>query len=261
MLKMNCVFIKKDEDKQHPPLNLRYIWMVDEGLNYDIQAGYTRPEYTVAVRTIHGAGKIITAAGEYEAAENTVLILRRGELIRYKTLRPNWYFYWFEFTPAEKIGRIFKTLPVTEAELAVLKDIAYSASFHPSVAETGFAYLMEKWTTPAGEKTASSLAEEVARHIDSLPAGAPYDISSFLIRHSISERTLRKRFREVYGVSPVAYSRKKKIETIKILLQTTKMNMREIAEYTGFDNEYYFSRFVRQTLGFPPAEYRKQHEK
>ena len=59
------------------------------------------------------------------------------------------------------------------------------------------------------------------------------------------------------GISPLQYSRRKRIEKACVLLHFTKQSIDEIARKTGFQDRYYFSRVFKQITSHSPAQYRK----
>jgi AraC-like DNA-binding protein len=58
------------------------------------------------------------------------------------------------------------------------------------------------------------------------------------------------------GISPLQYSRRKRVEKACLLLHFSKLSIDEIARKTGFQDRYYFSRVFKQVTNFSPAQYR-----
>ena len=59
------------------------------------------------------------------------------------------------------------------------------------------------------------------------------------------------------GISPLQYSRRKRIEKACLLLHFSKQSIDEIALKTGFQDRYYFSRVFKQVTNYSPAQFRK----
>jgi len=59
------------------------------------------------------------------------------------------------------------------------------------------------------------------------------------------------------GISPLQYSRQKRIQKACLLLHFSKQSIDEIARNTGFQDRYYFSRVFKQITNHSPAQYRK----
>ena len=70
--------------------------------------------------------------------------------------------------------------------------------------------------------------------------------------------TFRKRFLNETGESPIKYLLKTKIKRAKELLSIKGLTLKEVAQETGFDDPYYFSRIFKKYEGLSPTEYRKR---
>lgn len=66
----------------------------------------------------------------------------------------------------------------------------------------------------------------------------------------------RKLFKSETGYSPHQYHLNLRINKAKELLQTTELNIKEIAYQTGFESEFYFSKLFRKKSGISPTDYR-----
>jgi len=63
-------------------------------------------------------------------------------------------------------------------------------------------------------------------------------------------------FKQAYGVSPVQYINRLKIDHSKELLASGLYSIQEISEITGFASQYYFSRYFKNLNGISPSQYR-----
>ena len=73
---------------------------------------------------------------------------------------------------------------------------------------------------------------------------------------NVSDTYFRKLFLEKYHVTPLAYINNLKLHYATNLLQANFYSVSEIAEQCGFNNVYYFSRFIRKQTGMSPTELR-----
>lgn len=73
---------------------------------------------------------------------------------------------------------------------------------------------------------------------------------------NISHTYMTKLFQKRFGVSPNKYISLKKLEYACELLKTKQYSVSEIAEMTGFSNQYYFSRVFKNKYGIYPSIYK-----
>jgi AraC-like DNA-binding protein len=67
-----------------------------------------------------------------------------------------------------------------------------------------------------------------------------------------------RRFKKMFGVTPIAYLYKERILAAKILLRSTDMTIKEIAGQLGHGDIYAFSKAFRRATGTCPNAYRQQ---
>ncbi len=72
----------------------------------------------------------------------------------------------------------------------------------------------------------------------------------------VSKGHFQREFRHKFGLSPVSYINGYRISAAKNLLRTTPLLCAEIAEKTGFEDIFYFSKVFRNLAGISPARYR-----
>ena len=89
-------------------------------------------------------------------------------------------------------------------------------------------------------------------------AEEPIDFAAMSRRLGTSYSTLRRTFRRHTGLAPNQYLLQIRIRKAESLLNTTTIPIQEIAEKTGFQSMYYFSRIFRIKTGLSPREYRKK---
>ncbi len=70
--------------------------------------------------------------------------------------------------------------------------------------------------------------------------------------------SFRKNFKLLTGYAPQQYHLNLRIERAKELLESTILNIEEVAEQTGFETIYYFSKAFKRKTGVSPSLYRKQ---
>ena len=65
-------------------------------------------------------------------------------------------------------------------------------------------------------------------------------------------------FKQEFGISPVQYINRKKVERAQLLLFTTDKSVKEIAYMLGINDHSYFIRLFRKVAGITPQDYRRQ---
>ncbi|MDO6738524.1 AraC family transcriptional regulator [Wenyingzhuangia sp. 2_MG-2023] len=68
-------------------------------------------------------------------------------------------------------------------------------------------------------------------------------------------------FKEVFGMRPIVYIQKKRIERAQLLLIATDTSLQDISDTIGFSNLSYFSRVFKKETGKSPLQYRKERRK
>ena len=76
-----------------------------------------------------------------------------------------------------------------------------------------------------------------------------------------TEYYLTEKFKKETGQSVSSYIRYAKVERAKVLLESTDLSIREIAEQLAFNTVNYFIQSFRDTAGYTPAQYRKRFRK
>ena len=90
-------------------------------------------------------------------------------------------------------------------------------------------------------------------YLDSLP------ISAYAAASHVSVNTFRRTFQKCFGMSPLKYRNKLRIERAEELLFAGDMTVREAAYAVGFDNIGYFCRYYRRVTGEAPSETKKKN--
>lgn len=71
---------------------------------------------------------------------------------------------------------------------------------------------------------------------------------------------LSHQFSKAYGISPINYLLKYRVEHSKRLLRTTDYSVTQIAESSGFSSQNYFSQVFKKSTGLSPRKYRKDSQ-
>ena len=73
----------------------------------------------------------------------------------------------------------------------------------------------------------------------------------------LSESYLNAVFKECVKCATMDYYINMKMDKACYLLCNTDMHIYQVAQYLGYDNQYYFSRAFKKVLGVPPKKYKE----
>lgn len=113
---------------------------------------------------------------------------------------------------------------------------------------------------PEGRSAKIGYAEEAARIMERNCANR-IKITDVASQINISEKYLCRLFHAEYGMSPQKYLLSKRMEKAKILLESTDLLIREIAEAVGYPSQLTFSDIFSKYYGMSPSMMRKKAEK
>lgn len=68
-------------------------------------------------------------------------------------------------------------------------------------------------------------------------------------------------FQKKYGLSPMAYIRKLRLDTAKTMLKNTDYSLMQIAQQVGYQNQSTLTRLFHQYVGITPSDYRLKSRK
>ena len=73
----------------------------------------------------------------------------------------------------------------------------------------------------------------------------------------LSPSQFRRTFKSLFRVSPLQFILRLRIQHAANLLRTTRLNVGEVSDNCGFDDQSYFARQFQKHMGVSPTEYRK----
>jgi transcriptional regulator GlxA family with amidase domain len=72
--------------------------------------------------------------------------------------------------------------------------------------------------------------------------------------------TFKREFKEIFRTTPGKWLLERRLKNAHLLLQTTLMNVNEIAFESGFENYTHFSRVFKAEFGKSPFHFRKEQK-
>lgn len=86
----------------------------------------------------------------------------------------------------------------------------------------------------------------------------PLDLAALAAEAGCSSWHFCTRFRRLFGLSPMALRRRRRLEHAALLLGDRERSVAEVAEACGFEDAFYFSRAFRQHHGRSPRDWRER---
>ena len=116
-------------------------------------------------------------------------------------------------------------------------------------------HIKQQSTVYAPIGRARALLTPAIEHLNVSLSGTDCSVPELAAKCGISETYFRRLFNRVFGVSPTVYSRNRRIEYAKELLESGEYSIAKIAELSGFVSPSYFSREFKKTVGVSPSEF------
>ena len=216
-------------------------------------------------------------AHRIEVTEGTCLFLHSGVWHRYK---PNpesgWAEYWIGFNgqfadelmnkgfftadlPFIKVGMNTELLQLFHKLLETIDSatIGYQQIIAGITMQIlGVIYSISLYkgqeTTPVGrliEKAKFMMEESIEK---------PVDLEQMAKELTLGYSTFRKEFKRLTGEPPNQFLLNLRLSKARYLLESTKMNINEISDKTGFESVYYFSKLFKKRNGKSPKSYREE---
>ncbi|MBL4615806.1 MAG: helix-turn-helix domain-containing protein [Magnetovibrio sp.] len=86
----------------------------------------------------------------------------------------------------------------------------------------------------------------------------PLDMPALAAHHSVSVRTLTRRFKKANGVNLSEYLQNLRLEYTKQLLETTNLSIERVVERVGYGSPSALRRLFQKKLGLSPRAYRQR---
>ncbi len=87
------------------------------------------------------------------------------------------------------------------------------------------------------------------------------NVSALAKRVGLNQNTLQSGFQQLYGASVNEYLRNHRVDTAKVLLETTALNITEITYKVGINSRSYFTKLFKKRYGQTPKSFIAQHRK
>lgn len=86
----------------------------------------------------------------------------------------------------------------------------------------------------------------------------PNPVAAMTRLSGLNARTFVRRFRQATGLSPLDYAHRVRLEEAKQMLEATDLPVSTIALEVGYEDEGFFARLFKRSVGLTPAQYRRR---
>jgi len=110
----------------------------------------------------------------------------------------------------------------------------------------------KKFTGKEIEATIHKAKVVMADRIDS-----KINFEALAVELGVGYSRFRRMFRRYTGLAPAQYFLQLRLNKAKALLISTSLSVKEISVITGFDSQFYFSKFFKKRMGMSPVQLRE----
>lgn len=157
------------------------------------------------------------------------------------------------------ILRNLKQLLATESEAALSYKLRDAGLLTVIVTEL-FAETVARPSPEKGQKKYAPYLRELKHYMDS-HLERSLKLEDLEKHCHMSKYRICHEFSDAFGLPPIKYMNKKRLETAENLLLTTEKKVHEIALATGFENTNHFIHLFKKEYGTTPQAYREAHQK
>jgi len=145
--------------------------------------------------------------------------------------------------------RIFETRPGSKAAVVKLSEAAFIELIRASAAQHG----------DLAAILAAFEDRQIARALKCIHerSSAPWTVESLAREAGMSRSRFAERFRDLLGLSPMAYLSEWRLQKALAMLDSARISVQEIAAEAGYQSPAAFTRAFAGRFGIPPSEYRR----
>ncbi|MBI2770636.1 MAG: helix-turn-helix domain-containing protein [Burkholderiales bacterium] len=113
------------------------------------------------------------------------------------------------------------------------------------------------YTVPAMMSSGNALVARLTAHLESaLPH--PPSVAALAKKFAMSERTLARHVRAATGMTPLALLQGVRLNRARMLIETTRLNIEQVAAQVGYEDATALRRLMRRLAGANPGRFRAQ---
>ncbi len=217
---------------------------------------------------IKGKGVIKTTLGNYELLENHAYYFPKDSIITaYYEKRLEQFFIDFNTDSQRSLFDNFYLQPICLPNTAIIKDVLETidktandnTGFLPFCNDTAINFMLNYFFRHMEKKEKNARLDDVVNYIDEHFCDEDFSVEKLAKEFHYSPQHIKRLFKGISNIPPKQYIVSKRIAKAQKLLLATNKNVTEISVECGFNDQHYFSRLFKSTVGHTPREFRNIH--
>lgn len=216
-----------------------------------------------------GQGTVICNGKRHTARAGDVYILRQGQdHVYFSSGEDPWQKIWFNangrmiegvlsaYLPHDTVvfQNMWEMKPLFDRLHGVVNEVKDAAGQHEAAASAFFALVQALYARSKAQDDRETRALENLIESDISRKWTVGELAAHAFR---SPSQINRMFRRDTGMAPYEYILSRRLARAKLLLSSTSMQIREIADCLGFCDEHYFTSLFKEKVGIAPGEYRR----
>lgn len=214
-----------------------------------------------------------TPRGWQDYAPGTFVVFAPNHPHEFGSLEHPWEHSWL-LVGGRQVGRFLRenAVPVNRPVRAPLApdfekavfEIHAEAGAHVRPSEAYVRNLLENFVIDIGRGLAGRESADIpeayleARRFIQANYTQRLTLAQLARRAHVSVPRFATRYRQFFGVPPIEYLLRLRMERACFLLRDVNLNVGQVAREVGCENIHYFSRLFRKRFGVPPSAFRKR---
>ena len=197
-----------------PEVVLNRVWHVKADQSYDVFRN-NQGNGLILLRTVSGHGELFTDGDHFTLTGNSMLIVKAGDIKRYRCTTDNWHFYWFEYDSEEDylpVSELYDLHPVSRESIYldnIFSMLRRNRQAERDLAAATFVFLLNSWLqSHSMEQGIQSLHSDMVRRvIDRMHAKLKenWHVRDMARYAGMGERNFRDVFNSETGYPPKKY--------------------------------------------------------
>jgi len=233
----------------------------------------TRPMFSLIFN--HDAVNVTVNGEQQRFPANTLCIWNTAPLVHYGMPQTNWRLSWLQFFPSP-FEKARAQLPVELNNPATFTDDRIVTRYFQIIYEEYCDYAVPD--REIAQNALRGLMLEMYRHSENrmgvrnvIPPEFQHlknhveenfrqhlTLESLAIKIHLAPAYLSRKFKEYFGLAPIDYVVRLRLEEAAYYLQSTTQSVQDIATLVGYDSLFHFSRIFKRHYGLSPRDYRNR---